>query len=166
MAAVPEKVRQCESIIGYEFAEKRHGIDALFAYSGSCRYMGSILAIKKNDTLGIFGDIVIQDHLCRQWLAIGLSKGMRQWTQIRQQAASNSNLASIGKARGLDACVVLNPGTAEVTDSVMATTVEAIIGAVSLDGGRAAAEKVMDRLNVTHELLTPVKSKTLLPSWP
>ncbi|OCT51940.1 RNase3 domain protein [Cladophialophora carrionii] len=138
MAAVPEKVRQCESIIGYEFAEKRHGIEALFAYSGSCRYMGSTFAVKKNDALGIFGDI----------------------------AASNSNLASIGKARGLDACVVLNPGTAEVTDSVMATTVEAIIGAVSLDGGRAAAEKVMDRLNVTHELLTPVKSKTLLPSRP
>ncbi|EXJ58914.1 hypothetical protein A1O7_06344 [Cladophialophora yegresii CBS 114405] len=165
MARVLEEVTECESIIGYEFREKRHAIRALFAYTGACQYMDSIFGVKKNDGLAIYGDIVIQDHLCRQWLDLGLTKGMWEWTQIRQ-VASNTNLASIGRARGLDACVVLNPGTVNVTDSVMATTVEAIIGAVALDGGRAAAEQVIDRLNVTHELLTAVKSTTLLPSRP
>ena len=72
---VLKKVKECEGIIEYEFKEKRRGVEALFAYPGVCRELGAPTAIKKNDGLGILGDIVLQDHLCRQWLELGLSKG-------------------------------------------------------------------------------------------
>ncbi|KAJ9609963.1 hypothetical protein H2200_006293 [Cladophialophora chaetospira] len=159
MGKVLEKVKQCEAIIDYEFKEKHHGVEALFTYTGNCQELGALVEIKKNDGLGILGDIILQDHLCRKWLELGLSK--KDWSRIRQEVASNANLAAIGKAKALDACVVLNPGQTAVQDSIMATTVEAIIGAVDLDGGKAAAEKVIERLSLSHDLLKP--ATTILP---
>lgn len=91
---------------------------------------------------------------------------LEDWTRIVQETASNVNLAIVGKAKGLDSCVVLNPGTTSVTDSVMATTIEAIIGAVELDGGRAAAGEVIEGLGLSHDLLNLVTSTTLLPFHP
>lgn len=64
-------------------------------------------------------------------------------------------MADIGKNKGLDSCVVLNPGTVGVPDSIMATTMEATIGAVDLDGGKEAAVKVIERLGLSHKLLEP-----------
>ena len=75
MAHVMEKVRLCESIIGYEFIQKRHCVDALFAYSGYCHELGPVVLIKKNDGLAVLGDIVLQLRLCKKWLDLGLSRG-------------------------------------------------------------------------------------------
>lgn len=41
----------------------------------------------------------------------------------------------------------------------MATAMEAIIGAVSLDGGSNAVERLLDTLNLSHSLLRVVMSK-------
>jgi ribonuclease-3 len=183
MSRVLEKVQKCESIIDYQFVKKRHCVDALFAYSGYCHELGEVALIKKNDGLGILGDIILQLHLCKKWLELGLSRGNvhtsltckfvpanqcapEQWNQVRQEAASNKSLASVGRDQGLDACVVLNPGTTNVPDSVMATTVEAIIGAVSLDGGNDAVGRLIDKLNLNHDLLKAVMSNISFPSLP
>jgi hypothetical protein len=65
----------------------------------------------------------------------------------------NDNLARVGFRTGLDRCINLNPGTIRVSDGMMATTVEAILGAVHLDGGDAALATVMGNLGLTHDLL-------------
>lgn len=54
---------------------------------------------------------------------------------------------------GLDQCINLNPGTDRVSQDMMATTIEAILGAVHLDGGDDALASVMARLGLTSELL-------------
>ena len=56
-----------------------------------------------------------------------------------------------GRAAGIDAYVLLNPGhRGPVTDKVMANAVEAIIGAVYLDSGKdmESAKKLMMFLNL------------------
>lgn len=45
----------------------------------------------------------------------------------------------------------------------MATTTEAILGAVFLDRGEAAMQGVMSRLGLDHPLLQPVKSNIFTP---
>lgn len=80
------------------------------------------------------------------------------WTTIRNDVLGNTNLAAVGFRAGLDACVHLNPGTNNVSNKTMATTIEAILGAVHRDGGDAALEKVMERLGLTHALLEAVTS--------
>ena len=48
-------------------------------------------------------------------------------------------------------CVVLPNGQREASPKMMAITVEALIGAVYLDAGIAAAGDVMQNLGIGHE---------------
>jgi ribonuclease III len=75
----------------------------------------------------------------------------------------NSNLAEVGFQHGLDACVLLNPGTLDVSPLSMASTIEAIIGAVELDGGSEAVMQLVTRLGLVHPMLTSVTSKIPFP---
>ena len=78
-----------------------------------------------------------------------------QWTAIRG-VMSNDNLTGVGVARGLDDCVMLNPGTTQVSSNTMATTVQAILGAVHVDDGDVALARVMVTLGLIHDLLQAV----------
>jgi ribonuclease-3 len=44
----------------------------------------------------------------------------------------------------MDVCVTKNPGTYMLSDKMVATAVEAVMGAVYLDGGEMALELVMN----------------------
>lgn len=79
-----------------------------------------------------------------------------QWTQAEQALLTNSNLSAVGYRRNLDTCVILNMGTTSVSQKTMATTVEAILGAVSVDGGENALAAVLVILELTHPFLEVV----------
>lgn len=175
MHQITEKVALLEAITGYSFTDKRRGASALFTYNAYCPDFGEPTSIKKNDELAIYGDAVLRRHLCEKWLEKGLSKSksfpgwftcplpnflcLGEWNQIIQQTSSNANLASVGRAHGLGGCIVLNPGTTVVTDKMIATAMEAIIGAVSLDGGSNAVNRLLNALDLSHNLLRVVMSK-------
>ena len=69
----------------------------------------------------------------------------------------------MGFQHGLDACVILNGGTTVVSDKTMASTVEAVVGAVELDCGSQAMMQVATRLGLVHASLAPVMSNFPLP---
>lgn len=92
-----------------------------------------------------------------------LNDNQGQWTKAEQDLLSYVHLSEVGFAHHLDTCVVLNAGTPSVTAKIMATTVEAVLGAVYLDGGEDALGRVLETLNVTHEFL---KAVTFTPSPP
>lgn len=59
-----------------------------------------------------------------------------------QKIACNANLDQAGREQGLEKYIILNPGTTVVSARTMATTVEAILGALLKDsGGDLAALK-------------------------
>ncbi len=88
-----------------------------------------------------------------------LTQFLGEWTPVCNSIISNTNLSRVGRLHGLDSCVMLNPGTISCDDWPMATTVEAIIGLVHLEGGNDALEAVLQRLGLTHMSLEVVTSK-------
>lgn len=66
------------------------------------------------------------------------------WKRI----ASNNTLAGKCKASGLADCILPAPGVRVLPVSTKATAVEAVIGAVFLDGGYEAASSVMAALGI------------------
>jgi ribonuclease III len=66
---------------------------------------------------------------------------------------SNANLGSVGLNTQLSSCVQLGNGQSVVSTKMMATTVEAVMGAVYLDGGEgglAAVKDVMQNLGIQY----------------
>ena len=68
---------------------------------------------------------------------------------------SNINLVYIGRSNGLDALINKNPSEKDqvVGPVTMAATVEAIIGAVYLDGNMESVTKVMQNLGLMPRLV-------------
>ena len=66
-----------------------------------------------------------------------------------QQIGSNANLDHVGRLYGLDAFVCSNPAQGSyVSPNTMTATVEAILGAVYLDGGIESVSQVMETLGL------------------
>lgn len=81
------------------------------------------------------------------------------WTLIRNEGLCNDSLAERGFANSLHACVTRNSGTISVSKKMMATAMEAILGAVHLDGGDDALTRVMEHLRIVQPLHTMVMLK-------
>ena len=65
-----------------------------------------------------------------------------------QEVANNQNLARVGRLANLNAFVLLAHGVGEPSARTMATTVEAILGAVYLDSSLADVRHVMVTLGL------------------
>lgn len=76
---------------------------------------------------------------------------------LRNSRLGNDNLSKVGFTLKMDDSIIVNPGTQAVSNNMMATTVEAIIGAAFLDAGTnglTVVRGIMDTLGVTqHHLL-------------
>ncbi|PNP76507.1 hypothetical protein FNYG_09926 [Fusarium nygamai] len=153
-----QKVSECESIIAYEFSSKTLCAEALNrAADWNCQTVidGPSKLMPKNDRLAVYGDSAAAFHLCSLWINRGLPNHC--WTTIRGDLISNSNLAKVGKERGLDKCINMNGGSGYPSPAMVATAVEAILGAVQIDGGHEALARVMNHLGLTqHALLASV----------
>lgn len=73
----------------------------------------------------------------------------------RQQLLCNENLTKIVKKFGIERLLVLSPGARWASDYMVAT-MEAIIGAVYLDGDMKAVEQLMGNLGLGTALLDAV----------
>ena len=84
--------------------------------------------------------------------------------RVLSDVGSNTNLNTIGRTNGLEAFINKNPGGPDdyVALSTMASTVEAIIGAVYLDGDLESATGVMQNLGLVAKLVR--RTETKVPS--
>ena len=77
---------------------------------------------------------------------------------IRGEGLGNEYFAETGKSHSLDFYINKDAGTRKVSEKMMATAVEAVLGAVHLDGGDDALASVMDRLRIVD----PFKNLVML----
>ncbi|KFX88316.1 hypothetical protein V490_07723 [Pseudogymnoascus sp. VKM F-3557] len=98
-----------------------------------------------NKRLSQVGDASASLTLWTQWFPTAQSRGAGD--KKRQTHLSNANLARRGRALGIDQHMRCNAGTEFISDSMIATTMEALLGAAFYNGGLdfvAQMLKVMD----------------------
>lgn len=140
------KLVRCQEILGYHFKD----LSLL---------QQSLTLGETNKSLATAGDTYVQAALVDRWFSLAKPTS-DDFNTIRTEALCNYNLAQVGFRRGLDMCTL--PDRCEVPRQ-MATTVEAILGAVHRDAlfkeGRRKAvnwtefENVISRLGINHRLI-------------
>ncbi|OOQ88755.1 RNAse III [Penicillium brasilianum] len=123
-----ERIRAVELIINYVFHDQSLVLRALEA-------AGATMASEGNKRLALIGDAALR--LVLYELGYEDEASIRDMTTAQNTRATNENLAEIGFSLGLNVYLLLNPSAqGAIHERLMATTVEAIIGAVYLDSNR------------------------------
>jgi dsRNA-specific ribonuclease len=77
-----------------------------------------------------------------------------RWSALQKGQLGNRPLTARGRRLSIDRFFILNSGTRCATDKMVATGMEAIAGAVYLDGGEGGLKEVMRHLGFDrHRLL-------------
>jgi ribonuclease-3 len=146
-----------QSVIGHTFAKPGLLKEALDTTG--------LRTAESNQRLAMLGDALLKMILLDDWYAGGSAKGTRatksstmgtitdkvsgEGNNLVSFIGSNANLAIRARGVGLDRHVIVNPGhRGNVSDKTLATTVEALLGAVYLD-----SEKDMESVSQAMILL-------------
>ncbi|KAJ4360667.1 uncharacterized protein N0V89_001233 [Didymosphaeria variabile] len=138
---------------------------------------GQAHQVGANKRLAVLGDAVATQVLCEVWFNdrdqngkfahwwfvrsvvftndfTGNPRTLSAWTLIRQDTLSNGSLASLGNLLGLAVTIIAAPGHEGMPGTVMmATAMEAILGAVYEDGGDAAVRHVMAHIGLNQQVV-------------
>jgi ribonuclease III len=128
------KISAVEVAIGHKFADFSTIWEALQAAGSGVLRIGSRRIVDGNKTLALVGDAALKLLMIKEGYEEGTGRGAIN--DAVSGTGSNANLARIGFAKGLDLLICMNPShIGPVTPSMMATSVQAILGAVYLDCG-------------------------------
>lgn len=146
------RIEICQQIIGYRFRNTGYIRQALTP-------LDSI-----NQRLALVGDKVADAQLVGRWYVDKKRPRRSQWSSVRDSLLSNENLAEVGARLRIQDCTFppCGPGLG------IATTMEAIIGAVWLDSKRdfGAVNAVMERLSLTNHVLIRSPKTTFTTKQP
>jgi len=127
-----------------------------------------------NERLEYLGDSFLNYAIARRLFELRRDDTEGDLSRARAALVKESTLAAIGQRIGVDAHLALGPGELRTggaqRSAVLADAVEALIGAVLLDGGAAAAEAVVDLMFAAElaslpDAATLKDSKTRLQEW-
>jgi len=127
---------------GYRFRDEALARQALTHRSAAARHSES------NERLEWIGDAVLGAAV-----TLGLAHRFPRSSEAmlapaRAAAVRNEHLAGVAREIGIPKLLIAKPGLIARLDGspqVLADAVEAVLGAIALDGGFAAAEKALDR---------------------
>lgn len=139
-----ESVRlAAEQMLGYSF--KNSALLELALTHASCVED----RIASNERLEFLGDAVLGLIACERVFRRYPKLMEGQMTKIKSAAVSRQTCATIARRLGLDSLLVLGKGmqtNSELPSSLAAAVVEALLGAIYVDGGFSAAEAVIGPL--------------------
>ena len=127
-----------------------------------------------NERLEYLGDSFLNFAIARRLFELRRDDTEGDLSRARAALVKESTLAAIGQRIGVDAHLTLGAGELRTggaqRSAVLADAVEALIGAVLLDGGAAAAEAVVDLMFAAElaslpDAATLKDSKTRLQEW-
>ena len=127
-----------------------------------------------NERLEYLGDSFLSFAIARRLYELRPDDPEGDLSRARAALVKQPTLAQIGQRLGVDAQIILGPGEVRSggaqRGAVLADAVEAVIGAVLLDGGAAAAEALIDFVFAEEFAKLPSAAalkdaKTLLQEW-
>ena len=159
------KTGRVETIIGYSFTDPLILWEALQATGSGIYSAGNRRFPEGNKRLSMLGNAVLKLVLVEDWygtlevrgklpflattVAPASDTGLGRLHDIAMHVVTTDNLDRIGRLYGLDDLVSRKPAQrGEISQETMAATVEAILGAVYLDGGVHHASLVMHTLGL------------------
>ncbi|KAI2638206.1 ribonuclease III domain-containing protein [Xylaria nigripes] len=142
-----EKLRNAQEIIKYKFQDETLLWEALQAHGSDVTMLNGRNINEGNKRLAHIGDAIITLAIRHNSYLMGCSTAETN-TRLNSQA-SNFRLSQLCELAGLDACINLNPAQmGSVFPRTSADTMEAIVGAVYLDGGLDKAKSAMKTLDI------------------
>lgn len=142
------RLRRLEQRIGHEFGERDLLRQALV--HGSYVNEHSLPGLRSNERLEFLGDAILGSLVARE-LFERFPDAAEGWlTEARSLVVRNQNLGAIATQLELGRELLMGAGVdnegARARPPVLARSLEAVIGAVWLDGGQRAVKKVVRRL--------------------
>lgn len=133
-----ERIRSCETALGYTFFDKALIRNALTHSSSTSDKR------KDNERLEFFGDAVL-DLVVREYLYHAYPDRQEgELTEAKSAVVCRDSLARAAKRIGLKVFLILGRGIGKkraLPDSLLADAFEAIVAAIYLDGGYTPAQK-------------------------
>ena len=127
-----------------------------------------------NERLEFLGDALLNFAIARRLYSLRPRDSEGDLSRARASLVNKNVLAAIGGEIGIDGQIILGPGESRAggaqRGSALADTLEALIGAVYLDAGHEAAERLIEllfanRLESLPEAGILKDSKTRLQEW-
>lgn len=140
-----ETIERLERSLDYRFGHREYLLTAL-THSSYANEQGC----EHNERLEFLGDAVVELTVSEELFERHPLAQEGELTKLRSRMVNLKSLADLAKSLKLDVCLLLGRGEenqgGRTRDSLLADTVEAILGAVFLDGGYPAAKTVVLRL--------------------
>ncbi len=128
----------CEERIGYEFEDRK------LLHSALTHASGAENRLRSNERLEFLGDAILGALVCETLFDRFPEFLEGDLTKLKSVVVSRQTCAKISKALGLDDCLIVGKGMASTRDvppSLLADVFEALLAAIYLDGGDAAARQ-------------------------
>ncbi len=145
-SSTPDAVARLEGSIGYSFGNKELAREAL-THASQSHEQGGV----SNERLEFLGDAVLElavsNHLYGRYPAFDEGR----LTRIRAAVVSEPSLAAVAAALGLGPLLLMDKGAEQTggrgNPAILSDAVEAVIGALYLDGGMEVASSfILPRL--------------------
>lgn len=144
-----ENIRELEDIISYRFKDKHLLIQALTHRSYTSKH-GNGHRADSNERLEFLGDSVLNFIVGKYFYNKFLDKQEGDLTKMRSVLVSGENLSAAAKELDLGKFILLSEfeerSGGRDKNSILEDCMEALIGAVYLDGGMEKAERVIGLL--------------------
>lgn len=151
-ASTSTRLDQLESQLDYRFGDRKLLCQALV--HGSYLNEAHDESLQSNERLEFLGDAILGAVVARRLFLDFPDAGEGWMTVARSQLVRNRTLGHVGRDIGLGQCLLMGAGVdnegARDRLSVLGRAMEAILGAVWLDGGDDAARTVIQRLLGEH----------------
>ena len=143
------RLDRCEAVLAYRFEDRTHLRRAL-THASVARTPG-----ESNERLEFLGDAVLGAVVCEQLYRRFPDLPEGELTRIKSLLVSRRNCALLTERVGLDALLLVGKGIGgrgvavedrRVPRSILANAFEAVVAAVFLDGGYAAASDLLTRV--------------------
>jgi ribonuclease-3 len=162
---VSSRARWAETVLQYRFEDPTL-LELALTHRSSSR--------QNNERLEFLGDAFLNFTIARRLYDLRPGGSEGDLSRARASLVNQTSLADIARSIGIDAQLVLGRGELRSGGAqraaILADALEALIGAVLLDGGAAAAEQLLDRLYAASFDRLPESSdlkdaKTRLQEW-
>ncbi len=160
-----QRLAWAEKLLGYRFRDLDLLDRALTHRSASNQ---------NNERLEFLGDAFLSHSVARRLYELRPDDSEGDLSRLRAYLVRGTTLAAIGREIDLQSQIVVGPGELRSggvrRDSVLANTLEALLGAIVLDGGEPAGEACVGRLFGSRLAALPPAgtlkdAKTRLQEW-